>query len=1144
MANYLEAVDGKYFTDLANDVDFQKDMVKFFTGSRYGMSIDEIKEYTPTELAEKFVEHMRWQSTNEVTALRDYSYVQDKENISPEELQAFGKLMLAYDRSEGGGTGALSGAFDYVSAFATSPSTLATVGTAGWGFGSKLAAKAAGKATQIALRETVAELVKKGVATGAIQDQLVGTVAKGAIKGGAASFAAEGALGAGQSFLQGETRETAAGVTYSAGDMLRDGLIAGTIGGTLGSATRALDTKSRRAVVDSLITRDVVSTARKTAASAAAKETLAASDPNKVSAAADRAVTIAATLKARLDRVKLDPLDPKMVEEGNLLKTDVLSGKGDLAITGNLSVETLRGITAATVNISDKLNIQPNERISSAVARALERGDVDAQFLEDLREKYDLSKQQFSLIYLADLSQAGKTLAEASYISKKAGKKAAVKAAEAEVASVTSDLETLSSRGLNTIADQDALKIAADVYKGKDTIVSKAYGKLKDLDAMRIAFMTSQLGTTAANTVTSTGNLLIDMSDQFWKNFAGVVVGREIEGKVQRKWVGGMLSTVKGLSWDKSQAKLLKEIFMEEQPEEYARLFFEATRAEVAAESSTLMAKAGRGVNVINSAVDSVFKEAVLYSSVDRQLREMGRADIGTNLGEFLSKNLPLDSLPEEVMVKAVDDARRFTFQRSYRGDRSAFGQTAQAVITANEKIPFLISGAVGIPFPRYIANHLEHINDYTPIGIVTGGLNKLDSTLFGDTNKTGVDRFARQMTGASLILLGGYTAAQKNGEIDYTAIETETGVLDISRVAGPWLMNFYVGDLLYRWQNDLPTNDVLSTMAEISGGVTELGFNTDFINQVTESANQGEVSAGLARSLGDILATFSYPITFSRDFLAQVNPEMISTPYTKDVFGGSTTEPSMYGETNYFSEMVRRATRFLPEVDFVQITQSFNGKTAIPYYSPFSDRPVGSFDPILKQFGFSPSERPNDLQREMARLDLKEFEIYTNKRVPNPAVDVVVRELLGKSMPERFAVWKSQVTHSDKFAGQTYDEIEDMSARKSLLLDFIEKEISNAVDVTEQGYQDFLVNNKKAAAGYVRNMYVLQEKKLIEKSKDKETYDTAVKMFTNGNFATAADYLGDSDSIEEEIDRRQFIMTWAEEMSTGFTPMPTEEFK
>jgi hypothetical protein len=1145
MGNYVDEVEGKYFTDLSKDIDFQKDLVRFFSGSRYSMSIDEIKELGPQGLAEKFAEHMRWQSTNEVTALKDYNYVQNKEVVPEDELASFGSLMLAFDKSEGGGTGTLSGAWDYMSAFATSPSTIATVGTGGWGVGSKLAAKASGKAAQLALRKEIVDLVRKGVSKKAIQDTIAGTIKGGALKGAVTSAMAEGALGAGQAALQGETREVAAGVNYGMDQLLYDGLIAGTVGGVLGGATRAFDTKQQRSVVESIIKRDATSSARKEAADKAASVTLAATNKDVVSAATDRAVTIANTLSVRDTSVRLDPLDPELVKRGDLLKSEVLVGKVDREVTSSLSLNSLRSITATTIEIAEKLKVGPQERISSAVSSALRDGTIDSQYLNGLRDKYNLSKEQLSYIFLADLSQAGKTLAEASYISKTVDREAAKTAAANTFSTVSSDLAELTQQGISTISDKEAAETVAGVYSNKDGVMSKIYKGLQATDSVRIAFMTSQIGTTAANAASSVGNLVIDISDQFWKSMVGTAFGVKAADKVQRRWVGGALSTIKGLSWGKADARLFKEIFLEERPEEYSRLFYEATRAEVASEGTTAAAKASRAVNILNSAVDSVFKQATLYSSVDRSLRELNDPALGKTLGEFLSKNKALDALPEDFLKKAVDDSRRFTFQRSYSQDKSAFGQIAQTVINTHQKLPFVVSASLGIPFPRYIANHLEHINDYTPLGIITGGLSKLDTTLYkdvslvGDAFKTGTDRTARQITGASLIMLGAYTAAQKNGEIDYDKIKTETDVLDISRTAGPWLMNFYLGDLYYRWKNDLPMGKVPETIKEISLGTTDLGFNDDVVVSLSDSIGKGEITPELARVLGDVGATYTYPLTFARDFLGQINPEKITTPYTKEVFGGDTENPSMYGETNYLDDMVRRSTRFLPEVSFLQYAQSYNGKTAIPYYSPFSEGPIGSWNPLSKQLGFTASRKPNELQKELSRLNIKEYEVYTNQSVPNPAIDVVVREVLSKSLPEKFFAWKSQVKHGGAYAERTYDEITNPEQRTLLLKTFLADEIKGTSAFVEGAYTNFLETNPKAASGYVRNMYVLKEKELAKQSNDDAIYDTAVKTFTQGNFGSAADYLGDSEDIYEELTRRQAIMDWSSKLIGGFTPFP-----
>ena len=104
MVNYINQVEGKKFLEMSGDADFQKDLVRFFSGGRYRLSADEMKKRGAEGLANDFVEHMRYQASNEVTALKDLQYVQDKENTDQRGLESFGRLMTAWDKSEGAGT--------------------------------------------------------------------------------------------------------------------------------------------------------------------------------------------------------------------------------------------------------------------------------------------------------------------------------------------------------------------------------------------------------------------------------------------------------------------------------------------------------------------------------------------------------------------------------------------------------------------------------------------------------------------------------------------------------------------------------------------------------------------------------------------------------------------------------------------------------------------------------------------------------------------------------------------------------------------------------------------------------------------------------------------------------------------------------
>lgn len=1125
MTSYLEQVEGKDFTDLVENEDFQRDLVRFFSGSRYGMSAEEIQDLGPQGLAERFVEHMRWQSTNEYSALQDLSYVRDKERTSERELQAFGGLITAFDRADGGGTGMLDGAIDYISAFATSPSTIATVATGGWGVGSKLAARAAGRSAQAAVRSQIADLVHRQVASRTIQDTVAGTVAQGAVRGGVTSAAVEGAIGAGQGAMLGEIREETTGVEYGAGDLLRDAAISATIGGSLGSATRALDVRTQRRVVEEFAGREATAQQTRAAARNAANTRVAAASPEVAQTATERAVEVANILTAREAGTRLDPLDPELVRQGDVLRREILGGSNtDRNLTTSLSVDTLRGVTAATMDIIDELDVGPSERISSAVARAISDGRITPERLNEIRSNYNLSREEMSYIYLSDLSRAGRVLAEASVISRATGR-AGREAAQAQFTEARGEIAQLAANRLSTLGDQQATQIVAETYKDSGALRG-IYRGLQEADSLRIAFMTSQVGTTMANTVTSTGNIFIDMSNQFWKSFANATYGRQVGDQVQRNWTGGILSTLRGMSLDRAEARIARNLLEESYPLEYRNLFFETGRAESAVEGNSGVARVGRFVNTLNSATDSVFKQASFYSGLDRRLREVNNPQFGRTIGEFLAIGRPLDDLPDQIVQGAMDDARRFTFQRSYYGDESVFGQAASALETAHQRLPFVVSAGLGVPFPRYIANHLEHINDYTPIGVATGGLNRLDSTLFGDTFKTGQDRFARQMTGMSLILLGFGTAASNEGEISYDSLTTETGEMDISRTAGPWLANFFIGDLLYRWWNDLPwPANLPREVSEIAGGMGDLGFDASFVTAVADSLDSGEFTPELQTFFGDIAATFTYPLTISRDIQGMLDPATAATPFTRDVFMGDPEAPNVAGELNYLDTMIMRATRMLPDWNIIQYTQTFNERNDIPYYSIFNEVPLGAFNPLSRQFGFSETPRPNEIQREMNRLNLRDFDLYSRRKVPNPAVAYIVEARLSQSLNGRFQLWREEVSQD---LGQPYEDLSPDDQRIRFRA-FVDAEVRREVEETEHLFTQLVRTSPRAASGYVRNLYVLEEARLTS-SLGEDAYDKAVAAFSQ-NFETAKDYLLQAETVEDEVARRHQIITWANQL-------------
>ena len=1167
MVDYIERVKDGAFIDLKDDYDFQVDLVQFFSGGRYTKSREEMKELGYEGLTKEFIEHMRYQSSNEVTAIKDLNYAINKD-VHRKGKESFGNLIQAWDNSDRAGTGYLDGASDFLWATASAPSTYVGLGSLGLG---KLGAKAAAKGTQMLVRSSL----KKAIVQPTLK-KAVKPISKtmGALKGAGTGFAAEAAIGGVTAYGGEETREELIeGYDYTTGDLALQAGVQGLFGSVLGGVGGAL---SANKGLNKLELAQKMSTAteqsRKEAAELALK-TIDGANAEQISFATGRVVDLEATLAARGGDAKsriLEPLDSKKVEMGEtILKgiTDIDNKGGNLS--SGLSMDTIRSITAATIDIADELNIKSNERITSAVARRLDDEAIDSSLvidnLEKIRNKYGLTRQQMSYVYLADVSRAGKILAEQSRIAKatkKAGstlrsldEEAAAKAAGVEV-----DINKLAAHGLSSFDDQAVAEMSSAVVRNssKRTAGTKFYNFLQDVDQMRIAFMTSQFTTTARN-ITSTVLLAgVDMSDEL---FRGMIRG--VQGKPNNV-LRRMSATVRGMSWDNATAEVFRESFLEQMPEEYTKTFYNTLRMEVGTQSTSRMAKTGRLVNLVNTTFDTAFKEGAMFGSLDKQLADLGDETVGLTVKDFLEKGGRLDDLPDGFMAKSIDDANRFTMQRTYEGDKSPFGKAARGLSSLNQKYPFIISAVVGIPFPRYVANHIEMIADYTPIlGAVVPALKKAGVNIGGDAFKSNEDRMVRQLTGTSLIALGYLLASNKEGEVDYGSIETAVGSdADLAPSAGFLIAPMFLGDLMYRNNNGLAlpeTGKLLRETGAVFGGLGDLGVDFSLMKETAKSFTEGGFTENLQKQLGNIAATFTYPGTLARDIAGQFSYEAAGTPYVRDIEGigpfenrgagdatkGEDLPKSMKGERGSFQVLAGQATRFLADTDTVQYTQSFtrNPDNDISYYSPFNSAPIGKMNPLLKQFtGFQQNPPMTGLQREMNKLYVEEYEMYSSRTATNASVDYILRHKLAKSLPQAFEAWRKQAPIK---AGNnnTYDELSSderlgdkaNAIKKKALEGFIKNFITEQKEVVTEGFQSIMADRPVEARGFIRNNYTLKRKEI-----GSEIFDMAANEL-NSNFSTSEELLADSDSIVEELNRRMAIMDRAKELKAD---LEQDDFK
>ena len=1105
MESYVEKAKGKTIADIKDDREFQKDLIRFLSSSRKNYSLKELKEKDVDWMVDEYVEHMRSQDTNEATALQDLYFARDK-NAREQDRLAFGRLMMAWDSVERAGTG--KGVGDYLEAIATSPSTIAGVFTGGF---SKLGALGATKASAIGARAAVSRVLSK-------------EFAKEAAKGFATTAAVEGALGYGQIEAQEAAREETV-EDYEGMSNTQKAISVGlnsAFGGAIGGIARGIDVKSADKAYEVLEKQSASIAKSKLAAAKKATNKLKTvqktkAGKEKVGRVVDRITELNNVLAKR--RIKLDPLNKEQVAIGEELKDTLLRQGPDKKLSSGLSRHTLQAITAATYDIIDKFKIPENERISSVIASKIRDGSIKTKEIDEIIDEYTLSREEFSYIFLSDLSEAGRTLGLAGRISQEAQK------------DILTNIERIAEQGLVTEGDSVARQIS-------DTIGVKkgAYGTLidtlKGLDSVRIAFMTSQLGTTAANTMFSTARIGIDVVDEVFRQTLRVGKAAVKGEKVPISSYNTVTSALRGMSISRDESIILREMFKRDLPEEYQKIFYDINRVEISSESSSLAGKIGSTVNILNSAVDTRFKQAAFYASIDRQLIEKG-----SSASEFLKRNNSLLDLPEDVRSKAVYEALDFVFQKGYAKPKQiksvsdAGMLTARGVLKLHKEAPFVVSGVLGMPFPRYVANHIEFINDYTPIALITGGAKNFDDSIYSNKLKDVNERWARQLTGVTLFTGAVYArGSQVEFDNDGNAVGMKTNFSDmqfgeegklakLGRVSGALAAHQLLADLWVRNYYDLPMPEytpLQKNVLEVAGGLGNMGFDKGLTTDIRRSFESGSITEGLKSRFTDIGATFSYPATIFRDLGGQIDPELGYTPYTRSLL---LSDNNMLNAMLTDTESFNRLVRFFPEVEFVQYTQSFNGKTSTPIYDPFSGRPVTAVNPMTKQLlGIETRAAPTELQKEIANLGLQEYKLYGRNTVENPTLDWLVRYGLSKTLPKSFEehISKPLVRYNNVVS---YGQLSDEKKRLELKA-FLRENISQTKSLVTQYFDELERKNPRAAASYIRNSYEIMKKQNLPEDFSRSAFD-----LSRGKFDNADDFIADAETIEDELFRRQELI-------------------
>ena len=992
---------------LVTDDDFVTD-ARIFLTKREGYSAEDLD--TPDEVYEAYMEHFRYQDVNEITAIRDLQYAQ---NANKEEKERFARLTMLYDTKAS--EGFLDAAGDYFQGVASAPSTYLGVVSGGAG---KLASVVGLKAAQQGLKKILYGSVKSSVLRGATVE---GTI--GAVQGTAQEMAKV------ESGYKDEVSLTNIGLTTG---------ISAVTGGALTGFAGAGQTAQ------------ALSASKKLDVSQAAAEKIAKNANLKAKAVLKKA----SNSQKKFISDKLKALDPDKVALGKSLTDDIAKAKELGTLKAGLPKELFENISAAALEIQmglgkKGLKFKKGDRITTVLQRAIADGTIKTKEIDTILKKYNLTADQFSLVYKAELSEAGKVLNVQSQL---------VKA-----------IEGLSEEGFSTITGREA-KEMIETNKAGSYLMSKRLWQ--DIDRVRLGFMTSQPATTMRNNINGGLRLAVETSV------------RTIDNILNQKIFGGSRNfsdildakDLAAYAFNPYEARITRILLEKNMPDTARKLFREAADLASTTGGDSKLAKLGTKINVLNTASDNFFKQAMLSASLKRRLRDQGK-DLNKIIeeGRF---NLDVD---KDTINKAINDALEFTYQSGFYGKRDETGALArftQGFLKNHRELPFALSSF--IPFPRFIANQLKFMHEHAPIiGMIPlenigkkvkpkYGAKEFFTFKKGEARENFTKRISKQITGLGMMYVA-YKWREKQGpDSRWNEIKDDRGnYINALAMYGPFSIFMLGADILYRYNNsnvagekdlrDIANNDTQywrDALQAAAGSQFRTGAGLYAIDKLLDDLtapgnffeDRGNFEKISGEFVGNIINTFMIPLSVVKDLYSPFDKQSRYIP------------ESQGAEVDFFDIVASRGFRALP--DFGPNTALGRLMGAETYDAPKSDPFISgspeAIDPYEKQiFGLTKSKPKNLLQKEMARVNLQRYDVY--RRNSNPVIDLLIRNILSTpgheyNLNEQMKPLLNSYEYSQKIT---------QTDKRNFILDKTKEIIAKAKKQAESEADEFARENK-----------------------------------------------------------------------------------
>ena len=1060
------------------------------TAVRFAKDRNRYKEIDEEDAIENFISHFRSFNVNELTAGADWNYVSAASADSVEDDNAKQRLedyALLYDTftklpdfyEEGGADGAF---LDYFKGIITAPSTLAGFFLPGVG---KVAGQGATQAAKLAVHKTLIEAIKQGgikevaktIGKGGVFTK---TIAEAGRRPILTSSIIEGNAAVAQNVARQKVEQEIGVRKPSEGIFDLNYLEAGGSGVIGAASNAAIALATAKAITGDAIgylgknNKYKLNTLLKDAEKAQGQLN------KKGSMAAEKIIQDNNLLATRIAKT-LKPLDPQQVAEGKI-KFDELSESMGVSVpekvrqvkehnsllTKEVDEETVPDFTlgfdpnrtkrvfGAVVEIISSSRLDKNdlikrlndgERITQAVSRVIREKAEDAKeldFIADIYQKYNINGDDFANLFMANMSDAAKTLRSGGEVVKMIR----------EISDASTDVFGMGREAKETIKKMGELAEKGDarellnVQQGKQTFI-------RQLDQLRLSFMTSQVATTYRNTMSGYGRVTFDVATKlFDRSIASFLKGVDyVTGTKMAKGKTGLLeykpnddalAIVFGLA-NRTEINAIDSIFKLNFAKKAQSLYRELRDIETASGPNagrlTTMRAIGKEMNALNTLSDNFFKRTVFTASLKRQLNQMYTTRLDakayTNLADLRREHNIIDIIKEgrfnqvfnskegkNALNNAIEEALYFTYQKS------PDGPTAKLMINLAQKAPFLTTSVM--PFPRFIANALRFTYEYSPAYIFQGAYRS-----FVKPGAESYEEIAKSLVGMGALAGAiAYRDSEYSGDNWYEGKDTAGRNFDL-RPFFPMAPYLYFADLYLRWKKGDPIlkergrDFVRDTAQALTGTQMRAGMGLWALDSALADFENGSME-GLQKlgtaGVGNIVNTFTIPLTFSQDvfntFLAPDEYRVVQQTKSSD----------------WLEMLVRRSTSRVPGNLYFEkvISEALGIKESEPLETAFKNQKMRRVIPITRQtYGALLREERPFIEKEMIRLKMNLNILKSRSGVPE------ADQLYNQFMGEFSTQYLSPVLKNDEIY-QKYKKEKNTLGQKNRIREIIEREKAN----------------------------------------------------------------------------------------------------